>query len=57
MDKIGIIKEVDKLGRLVIAEELRERYGFTDEVEPVATEDGLLMRSLEYHLVKIEKTE
>lgn len=52
MDKIGIIKEFDKLGRIVIPKELRERYGFNKEVEVVATEDGVLIRNPRYVLVE-----
>ena len=52
MDKIGIIKEFDKLGRTVIPKELRERYGFNKEVEVVATENGVLIRNPRYVLVE-----
>ena len=52
MDKIGIIKEFDKLGRIVIPKELRERYGFNKEVEVVATENGVLIRNPRYVLVE-----
>ena len=55
MKKIGIIKEFDRLGRIVIPKELRERYKLNGEVEIVATEDGVLLRNKEYELVKIEK--
>ena len=55
MKKIGIIKEFDKLGRLVIPKDLRERFGLFREVEIVATEDGVLIKNPEYELVKIEK--
>ena len=51
---VGIIKEVDRLGRILIPKELRERFGLTENVEMVATEFGLLLRSPEYKLVKIE---
>ena len=54
---VGVIKEVDKLGRIVIPKEYRERFGLTESVELVATEDGILLRSAEYRLVKIDKTE
>lgn len=54
MSKIGISKELDGLGRLVIPKELRERYGFTREVEIVATESGLLLQSPKFRLVKTE---
>ena len=53
MDKIGITKEIDNLGRLVIPKELRERYGFEKTVELVATEEGILLKSPSYMLVKI----
>ena len=54
---IGITKEFDKLGRIVIPKDLRERFGLFREVEIVATEDGVLIKNPEYELVKIEKTE
>ncbi|MBQ4070958.1 MAG: hypothetical protein IJD51_00900 [Clostridia bacterium] len=53
-DKVGVIKEIDKLGRIVIPKELRDRYGFTNSVEVVATEAGIILRSPEYKLVKIK---
>ena len=49
---IGIIKEFDKLGRIVIPKELRERYGFYDKVEIVATENGVLIQNPNYVLTK-----
>ena len=56
MDRIGIIKEIDKLGRIVIPKELRERFGFTDRVEVVATQSGIVLKNPEYELVQIDKT-
>lgn len=53
---VGIIKEIDKLGRIVIPKELRERYGLTECVEMVATEEGIILKNPEYVLVKIEKS-
>ena len=54
---IGIIKEFDKLGRLVVPKELRDRYALNNEVEIVATKEGVLLRSPEYVLIKrIENT-
>ena len=52
MSNIGIIKEVDRMGRLVIPKEFRERYGISRKVEIVATEKGLLLKSQEYTLIK-----
>ncbi len=52
---VGIIKEVDKLGRIVIPKEFRERFGLTETVEITATEFGILLRSPEYKLVRVDK--
>ena len=53
--KIGILKEIDRLGRIVIPKELRERFGLSERVEVVATEEGILIRNQEYKLVKTDK--
>ena len=55
MAEIVIIKEFDKLGRLVIPKDLRERYALDNKVEIVATEQGVLIKSPEYKLVKREE--
>ena len=52
MDKIGVVKEIDKLGRIVIPKDFRERYGLQKEVEIIATVDGVLIKSAEYVLTK-----
>ena len=52
MAEIGVVKEFDKLGRLVIPKDLRERYGLEQQVEIVATKEGLLLKSPEFYLVK-----
>jgi AbrB family looped-hinge helix DNA binding protein len=52
---VGIKKEIDRIGRIVIPKEFRERYGLADEVEIVATEAGILIRNPEYKLIKIPK--
>ena len=57
MDKIGIVKEFDKLGRIVIPKELRERYGLTEGVEIVAMKEGILLKSQDYILVEKKKQE
>ena len=52
MGKIGVIKEIDKLGRIQIPKEIRKRLGFSEKVELVTSKEGLLIKSLEYELVK-----
>lgn len=52
MGKIGIIREVDKLGRIVIPKELRIFYKVENEAEIIATEEGILLRNPQYVLVK-----
>ena len=51
-DKIGVIKEFDKLGRIVIPKELRERFFLDDKVEIIATKDGIILKNPEYVLIK-----
>ncbi|MBR7116493.1 MAG: hypothetical protein IKC87_02160 [Clostridia bacterium] len=50
-DVIGIIRGVDKLGRIVIPKEYRERYKLEKEVEIVATCEGVLVRSARHKVV------
>ena len=52
MKLIGIFKKFDKLGRIVIPKELRERYALDNEVEIIATKDGVLIKNPEYILTK-----
>ena len=54
VNKVGVIKEIDKLGRIVIPKEMRERLGFERDVEVVMTEEGILIRNSVYKLVKVE---
>ena len=54
-ENVGIIKEMDNLGRIVIPKEIRERLSFDKKVEIVLTKDGALLRNHEYILVKIEQ--
>ena len=53
MEKIGIIKEIDELGRLQIPKEIRSRLGLGGKVQLIVTQDGLLIKSDEYELVKL----
>ena len=57
MDKtIDIIKEIDRLGRIVIPKEYRERLNLTNEVEIVLTKEGVLIKNPKYVLVKKKDT-
>ena len=44
MKRIGVIKEIDRLGRLVIPKAYRDRLGLEKEVELVLTKEGVLVR-------------
>ena len=50
---VGIIKELDKLGRIVIPKEFRERFGLSEYVEVIPTELGIIIRNPEYKLVRV----
>ena len=53
MDKnVGIIKEIDSLGRIVIPKEYRERLKLEKTVEIILTAEGILIRNLEYELTR-----
>ena len=45
MTVVGIIKEIDKLGRIVIPKELRKRFSLDKEVEIIATTEGVFIRA------------
>lgn len=55
MNKIGIIREIDNLGRVVIPKEWRDFYKLCGNIEIVPTTDGILIRNPKYIL--IEKTD
>ena len=57
MGKIGITKEIDRLGRLQIPKDIRDRLGLKKDVQLVVTQDGLLIKSEEYKLVPINNKE
>ena len=56
MNEIGIVKEIDNLGRIQIPKEIRKRLGLNNKVELVVTQNGLLIKSDEYTLVKIKES-
>ena len=55
MDReVGINKEIDKLGRLVIPKEKRMLYNLKERAELIVTDEGILIRNPLYKLVKVE---
>ena len=56
-ESIGVIKEIDKLGRIVIPKEMRERFALTELVEVTLTQNGILIRNPKYKLVEISLSE
>ena len=52
MEAVGIIKEFDALGRLVIPKDMRDRLSLDGKVELAVTEEGILLRSPAYVLVR-----
>ena len=56
-EKVGVIKEIDSLGRLVIPKEMRELFKLGKNVELIITKDGVLIRNPKYELVEKKKTE
>jgi len=52
MEKIGVKKEVDKLGRICIPKEMRKLFHIENEVELQITKEGILLKNPEYILVK-----
>ena len=56
-DKIGVIKEIDANGSLVIPKEMWELFEFGADAELIVTQDGVLARNPGYKLVKIENRE
>ena len=55
MGKIGVRKEIDKLGRICIPKEMRRLYNLENEVELEVTKEGILLKNPEYVLVKKEE--
>ena len=51
-NNIGVPKEIDRNGRLVIPKEMRELFKFGSTVELLVTKEGVLVRNPEYILIK-----
>lgn len=54
---LGIIRELDKLGRLCIPKEMRDTLKLEKEVEVLLTPEGVLIRNPRYILVEKEQAE
>ena len=52
MKEVGIVKEFDNLGRIVIPKEMRDLFGLSKKVEVVVTQEGVLLRNPKYILVE-----
>ena len=52
MNNAGIKKEIDALGRICIPKEMRRLFKLEREVELQITNEGILIKSPEYILVK-----
>ena len=52
MENIGIIKEIDKLGRICIPKEMRKLFKMENEVEIKVTPEGILITNPGYVLVR-----
>ena len=54
--KIGVLKEVDNLGRLVIPKEMRETFKLDKTVEIIVTQEGILVRNPKYEVIEKKDT-
>ena len=52
---VGVVKEIDSLGRIVIPKEFLERMKLNKSVEVVLTKYGVLIRYPECELVPITR--
>ena len=52
---IGVIKQIDKEGRMSVPMDMRKLFNMGKEVEGLPIEEGILIRNPEYVLVKKEK--
>ena len=52
VEKIGVRKEIDKLGRICIPKDMRRLFNLENEIELQVTKDGILIKNPEYVLVR-----
>lgn len=51
-NNVGVIKEIDNLGRIVIPKEFRSRLNLEKSVEVILTDEGIIIRNSKYILVE-----
>ena len=58
-ERVGMMRKVDNLGRIVIPKEYRDFYhlNHNDEVFIIDTTEGLLITNPKYKTVKVEEKE
>lgn len=44
-EMIGIVKDVDKMGRIIIPKYMRDRYNISEQVEMIAVKEGIIIRA------------
>lgn len=54
-NEVGVIKDIDALGRIVIPKDFRDRLKLDKSVEVVLTSQGVLIRNPEYELIESKK--
>ena len=54
--KIGVLKEIDSLGRLVIPKEMRETFKLDKTVEIIVTQEGILVINPKYEVIEKKDT-
>lgn len=55
MEKLGVLRPIDNLGRICIPKEMRRFFNLENEVEICFTTDGILIRNPKY--IVIDKKE
>ena len=55
--KIGVMKEIDRLGRIVIPKEMRDTFKLDKIVEILVTPEGVLIRNPRYEIIEKKDNE
>ena len=50
--KIGVMKEIDRLGRIVTPKEMRDTFKLDKIVEILVTPEGVLIRNPRYEIIE-----